>query len=73
MRNYIYHHTCFEKELLRKQMLLLNENSIDFKVIDRGITTRHRAPLSGYFSAEIHVIYKDFDTANKLLRSLIEG
>ncbi len=70
-KKYIFHSSNFDKELLRKRIILLNDNSIDYKIITQSNKTHFRAPLSGYFEAEIHVLEKDFEKADQLLTSLI--
>jgi len=68
----IYHSTCFDQELLRRRLIMLNDNSIDYRTIDKSTLTQSRAPLSGYFEVEIHIGESDFDKACKLLIELNE-
>ncbi len=69
---YIFHSSCFEKELMRRCLIILNANSIDFKTIDKSTLPHFRAPLSGYFEIEIHINENDFERANKLLQEINE-
>jgi hypothetical protein len=71
-KKYIFHSTCYDKELLRKQSLVLNDNKIDYRVVVNEGRAQARAPLSGFFEAEIHVYENDFEKADKLLKELIE-
>jgi len=71
-KKYIFHSSCFEKELLRKQLTILNDNLIDFKLVDNSSKTQYRAPLSGYFEVQIHIKENDFEKANKLLTTFFE-
>ena len=71
-KKYVFHSTCYDKELLRKQSIVLNDNSIDFRVDIKEGRAQARAPLSGFFEAEIHVYENDFEKADKLLKELVE-
>ena len=64
---YHYLKTCFEKELLRQQSILLDENEIDYKIEIIKHKAHFRAPLSGYFESEIHVSENDYAKAENLL------
>ena len=66
-KKYHYLKTCFEKELLRQQSILLEENEIDYKIEIIKHKAHFRAPLSGYFESEIHVSKDDFEKAENLL------
>lgn len=70
--NYIFHSTCYDKELLRKQVICLNDNTIDYQLVDKETRTHARAPLGSYFEVEIHICENDFEKADLLLRDLIE-
>ena len=67
MNNYIYHSTIYEKAIFRELLVLLDENSIDYKVFQKSNDGQFRAPLSAYFEAEIHVAESDFERADKLI------
>ena len=69
---YVFHSSCFDKELCRKQILLLNENNIDFNTVVNENKFHFRAPLSGYFETEIYISRDDFDKADKLLKDFME-
>ena len=71
-KKYIFHSTCFDRELFRLQLIALNDNGIDFKVVNKESRAHARAPLSGYFESEIHVGENDFEKADQLLKELIE-
>lgn len=70
--NYIFHSTSFDKELLRKQIIILTDNFIDYKLVTNSVRPPSRSPLGGYFETEIHILEKDFERADKLLLPLIE-
>jgi hypothetical protein len=70
--NYIFHSTCYDKELLRKQVICLNDNGIDYQLVSKENKTQVRAPLSGYFETEVHISEIDFERANLLLKDIIE-
>jgi hypothetical protein len=55
-KKYVFHSSCYDKELLLKRIILLNDNTIDFKTIEKSGKAQFRAPLSGYFEVEIHII-----------------
>lgn len=67
MSNYLYYSTYYDKELLRMKTIVLNDNSIDYKLLPKSDHVHARAPLSGYFEMEIHISEKDFEKAEKLL------
>lgn len=69
-RTYIFYSACYDKELFRRQVIILNENSIDFKIINNSNPTSSRAPLSSFFEAEIHVAEIDYEKAERLLRQI---
>lgn len=69
-RTYIFYSACYDKELFRRQVIILNENSIDFKIINKSNPTSSRAPLSSFFEAEIHVAGIDYEKAERLLRQI---
>jgi len=71
-RKYIFHSTCYDKELLRKQSIVLNDNGIDYRVVIKESKAHARAPLSGFFESEIQVYEDDFEKADQLLREVIE-
>jgi len=71
-KNYIFHSTCYDKELLRKQVICLNDNKIDYQIVNKESKTQARAPLSGYYEKELHVCENDFEKADFLLKDLIE-
>ena len=71
-KNYIFHSACFDKELFRKQLIILNENSIDYQVVNKSNAPSARAPLSSFFEAELFVAENDFEKAEQLLSQIIE-
>lgn len=71
-KNYIFHSSCFDKELFRKQLIILNENSIDYQVVNKSNAPSARAPLSSFFEAELFVAEIDFEKAEQLLSQIIE-
>lgn len=70
-KNYIFHSSCFDQEIFRRQVIILNENLIDFQIVNKSNTPSARAPLSSFFEAEIHVAENDFEKADLLLKSVI--
>lgn len=71
-KNYIFHSTCFDKELFRRQAIALNENSIDYQTNNKSNPSSARAPLSSYFEVEIYIAEVDFEKADRLLKSMLE-
>ncbi len=71
-KNYIFHSACFDKELLRKQVICLNDNRIDYQLVNNAGKTQARAPLGGYHETELHICENDFEKADHLLKDLIE-
>ena len=71
-QQYIFHNTCFERELLRKQRIVLNDNGIDYKVDIKEDVRNARVPQIGYFEAEIYIHKNEFEKADPLLKALIE-
>lgn len=71
-KEYIFHSTCYDKDLLRKQVIALDENGIDYRVVNKVSKSQARAPLSGYFESEIHIYENNFEKADSLLKKLIE-
>lgn len=71
-KKYIFHSSCFDKELLRKQLMCLNDNFIDYQIINKEEKTDARSPLGGYFESEIHILESDFERADSLLMDILE-
>jgi len=71
-KNYIFHSACFDKELFRRQLIILNENSIEYQVDNKSNATSARAPLSSYFEADLFIAENDFEKADQLLSQIIE-
>jgi len=71
-KKYVFHSSCFDKEFFRKSLIILNENSIDYKTIEKSTKTQFRAPLSGYFEVEIHICEDEFEKASELLKDINE-
>ncbi len=68
---YIFYSSFFDKELLRRVVMVLDENAIDYRTTEKSIKSHFRAPLSGYFEVEIHISEIDFDKADELLKSIL--
>jgi hypothetical protein len=71
-KKYIFCNSCFDKELLRKQTIILNDNKVDYKIINKATNAQYRAPQSVYFEAEVHVLDKDFERTERLLNAIEE-
>ena len=71
-KKYFFHSSCFDKDLFQKQLIILNDHGIDYKIINVKSKSQFRAPLSSYFEAEIHVLESDFAKAEKFLSIWIE-
>lgn len=67
---YLFHHTCFEKEHFLKELIVMNDHQIDFQTIDHSSRIQFKAPASGHFEMEILIQETDFDRANDILESL---
>ncbi len=70
--NYIFHSTCYDRELLRKEEICLNENHIDYQVEIKESRRQARAPLAGFFEGDIRINERDYDKADLLLKKIIE-
>lgn len=70
--NYILHSTCFDRDLMRKQIICLNDNGIDYKLENKEIIRQFRVPQNNYFEAEIYINKKEFELADKLLKDVID-
>ncbi|MBN2807569.1 MAG: hypothetical protein JXR22_13000 [Prolixibacteraceae bacterium] len=71
-KKYRFFSTYYDKELLRKSILCLNEHQIDYQVQNVVDQVHARAPLSSYFEAELHIEENEFDRADELLKALLE-
>ena len=71
-KKYIFHSTSYEKELFFKMIMLLTNQSIDFKTIEKSSKAQFRSPLSGHFEVEIHIAKDDFEKATLLLSKLTD-
>jgi len=71
-KNYILHSACFDKELFRRQVIALNENSIDYQTNNKSNPPSARAPLSSYFEVEIYITEEDFEKADQVLKTIVE-
>ena len=67
---YVFHSTCFDKELFRREIILLDDNNIDYKVTNKAYKSQARAPLSGYFESDLLILERDFEKAEKLLAEM---
>ncbi len=71
-KNYVFLTTFFDKEILRKAILVLKNEQIDFKMINKTSHGSSRAPLSVYIEADIKVLSSDFERAAEILEALME-
>ncbi|MBE0650677.1 MAG: hypothetical protein IH595_07525 [Bacteroidales bacterium] len=69
---YIFHSTSFDRELLRKEEICLNDHDIDYQLEIREGWRQARAPLADNFEAEVYINEKDFAKADPLLKDLIQ-
>ena len=70
--DFIFHSASFDIELFRRQIIVLDENGIDYKVINKQSVRYARAPLSNQLESEIYIHKTDFEKADRLLKKLIE-
>ena len=63
---FVFLNACYDRELLRKITIAFDDNRIDFRLDKKGTVSQARAPLSGFFEAEIFVAENDFEKANSL-------
>jgi hypothetical protein len=70
--NYIFHSTCYDTELLKKEEICLKDNNIDYQVGIKKNTNLAIAPMSGHFEAEIRISEADFKKADLLLKDIIK-
>jgi len=66
-RDYIFLNTYYDKELLRRALIVLNQEGVDFRITDKSGRGSARAPLSAYVEADIMVLSSDFERASQLL------
>ncbi len=71
-KHYIFYNTCYDRETFRKQTIVLDDHNIDYKVINKYNRSHFRAPLSGMFEAEIHILDDDFAKADLYLQGIDE-
>jgi len=70
-KEYVFLTTFFDKELLRKAILILEAEHLDFKMINKATHGSFRAPLSVFVEADIQVLSSDYEKAAKLLEALM--
>lgn len=68
--NYIFYSTYFDVELLRVHTLGLNENNIEFNVIEKTLYQSAKSPLGVTFEADLHILETDLKKADEILRAL---
>lgn len=71
-QKYLHYSTFYDKELLRKSLLCLNEHQMDYQLLNVVDQVHARAPLSSYFEAELHIREDEFERADELLKALLE-
>jgi len=71
-KDYVFLNTFYDKEMLRIGMFILEQEQIDFQVVNKTTHGSVRAPLSVYFEADIQVLSRDFEKAAILLERLME-
>ncbi len=71
-KEYAFLTTCYDKEILRRAILVLEKEHIDFKMINKTSHGSSRAPLSVYIEADIKVLSSDYERAAEILRELME-
>lgn len=70
--NYIFHSVCYDRELFRRQTILFDDSSIDYKFVIKSNPTSAKAPLSSFFEVEVYISESDFEKADSLLKSMPE-
>lgn len=70
-KKYIFFSTFFDKEVLRRTVILLNEKNIDFRLNNKSNSLSGRAPLSTYIEEDLFICENDFDRAAALLGEVL--
>ena len=70
-KEYVFLTTYYDKEILRRTILVLEKEHIDFKMINKTSHGSSRAPLSVLIQADIQVLSSDYEKAAKLLEALM--
>jgi hypothetical protein len=70
-KKYIFFSTFFDKEVLRRTVILLNEKNIDFRLNNKSNSPSGRAPLSTYIEEDLFIGENDFDRAAALLGEVL--
>lgn len=66
-KKFVHFRTYYDRELLRRAILQLEKENIEFNVSDRSHPGSSRAPLSGYTEVDILVPESDFERVTGLL------
>jgi hypothetical protein len=70
-KNFIFHSTCFNQVELRKKLIILKDNSIDFRIENHTGMGSFKAPLSVVSFVDILVEENNFQKADELLKSIL--
>ena len=67
-KDYILYNTYYDKEVLRKVIILLNDEKIDFKILNKSTGGSFRAPQSVYVEADLMILRSDYQIAANLIK-----
>ncbi|MCD6233965.1 MAG: hypothetical protein J7K63_02850 [Candidatus Marinimicrobia bacterium] len=68
--DYIYINTFYDFAFFRKLIVLLKQNDIDFKIVDKSGPTNFRVPSSTFSEIELWVFHKDLEKMLAILDSI---
>ena len=71
-KEYIFHSTCYDRQLLRRIILEFNENTVEYRLENIADKSFARDPGGGYFETEIYILGQDFARADELVKRLSE-
>ena len=71
-KDYIFHSTFYDKELLNKIVIFLDDNKINYQLVNIENHTQARAPLSGYFENELYIHKADYEKVDRMLKQVLE-
>lgn len=69
---YIFHNTCYDRELFREEVTCLDKNNIHYHIHKRKNNRPSNAPVTDYFKVDVSIHMNDYDRAHDLLSKIIE-
>ena len=71
-KEYIHLITYYDIGPVRKIVLLLDKEKIDFKAVNKSNQTNYRVPMSTYTEIDVMVNKNDFEKAEQVLKDFNE-